>query len=84
MKQWVTRVVSVPELESTASRDSVLRPKDAEHHQKAIERVLLQQRCAVSEWLKQENGNRALLEEVKKQAQAATDAARGGNEQHVS
>jgi hypothetical protein len=83
MKQWVMRVVSVAELESSATRDMVSRPKDVENHQKTIERVLLQQRCAVSEWLKQENSNKALLEEIKKQAEAASDAMRGGDENHV-
>jgi hypothetical protein len=84
VKQWVMRVVSIAELESSVSRDSISRLRDSEVHQKSIERVLLQQRCAVSEWLKQENSNKGLLEEIKKQADAASDAMRGGDEGNVS
>ena len=75
IKQWVMRVISVGELAADA---------DHEHHQQAVERVLLQQRCAVSEWLKKENNNTTVFEEILKKFVAAADAAQKGDDNQVS
>lgn len=82
VKEWVTRVVGVPELES--SGDPMLRHNFSGSHQAAIKRVLLQQRCAVSEWLKYENSNKDLFDAIKKKFEAACDASGSGDEQQVS
>ena len=68
MKQWVMRVVSAADLDT--------HPAD-ENHQKTIELVLLQQRCAVSEWLKYENSNSSAFEDIRKEFQKAADAGQG-------
>jgi hypothetical protein len=84
VKEWVTRVVGVPELESSAVCDPMQRHNFSGSHQAAIERVLLQQRCAVSEWLKHENSNKDLFDAIKKKFEAACDASGSGDEQQVS
>jgi hypothetical protein len=68
VKQWVMRVVSAADLDT--------HPAD-ENHQKTIELVLLQQRCAVSEWLKYENSNSSAFEDIRKEFQKAADAGQG-------
>jgi hypothetical protein len=70
LKQWTLRVISTEELQTSP------RLADAESHHKAIERVLLQQRCALSEWLKHENSNHAVIDAIKLKLQAASDARR--------
>jgi hypothetical protein len=75
MKQWATRVVSVADMEADASQENT---------QKAIETVLLQQRCALSEWLKRENDNKYLPEDIRKKCRAAEDAVQNGDEKQVS
>jgi hypothetical protein len=68
MKEWVKRVVSVADLDADATDES---------RQKTIELVLLQQRCAVSEWLKHENNNSSAFEDIRKEFQKAADAGQG-------
>ena len=69
MKQWATRVVSVADMEADTSQENT---------QKAIETVLLQQRCALSEWLKRENDNKYLPEDIRKKCRAVEDAVQNG------
>jgi hypothetical protein len=75
MKQWATRVVGVADMEADNSQENL---------QKAIETVLLQQRSALSEWLKRENDNKFLPEEIRKKCRAVQDAVQHGDEKQVS